>query len=98
MGHDRLAGPVRAALAGVVADGDHEVELDVAVLLPRLAAGTARVDLVDLLEQAQREGMDLAARVRSGAVGLEAAPVLSLQDTAPPAAKPAEWRMSRPST
>src|SRR5208283_2946383 len=73
VGHDGLPGPDRARLPGPVADRDDEVEPSVPELLPRLAPGVRRVDVVPVLEDPEGERVDPAGRLGAGAERLEAA-------------------------
>ena len=79
-GH-RLSGPVGALLAGgVVADSEHEIELrraGLCELVPRLRAQARHVE-VRPLQQVEREGVHLAARVAPGRERLEASLALTV--------------------
>src|SRR5665213_826937 len=67
-------------LLGIVADRDDEIELHVLELIPRLAAGVARVDAVVLLQHPESERIDLAGRPCARAVGPDATVAFGAQE------------------
>src|ERR1700734_1430275 len=71
MGQDRLPWPDGAALLGVIANGDDEIENHILVLGPRLTAGLGGIDLVILSQYPENQGVDLTGRIGTGTKGLK---------------------------
>src|SRR5665809_15098 len=83
MGAHRLPRPYWASfLRGVVADGEHEIELGRAgcgKLIPRLGAELRHV-VIGFFQQVERQRMDVAERLAAGAIGVEFTAPEAVQD------------------
>src|SRR5262249_50811260 len=77
---DGLSGPDRARLARVVTDGDHEIERQVAEVVPGLAPRVRGVNVKTLAEHLQSHRVDHASWIRPRAVRLESLTAESPQE------------------
>ena len=72
MSSDRLAWPHWTGFFGVIADGDHKVENDVLVHVPRLGFDSGDINFERLSQHTLRKGVDVRTWICAGAVRLKA--------------------------